>query len=76
VIITATALGPDYGFPGDADGFVEWSYDFVSPTDCLATLALTGGSIAAGGLGLGALLTFGGILFVAARRRDVTLLES
>jgi hypothetical protein len=76
VTITATAVAPDYGFPGDADGIIEWSYDFSAlPDDCLPTLALTGGSIAAGGLGLGALLTLGGILFVTARRRDVTALE-
>jgi hypothetical protein len=76
VNITATADGPDYGFPGDADGIIEWSYDFASlPDDCLPTLALTGGSIAAGGLGLSALLTLGGILFVTSRRRDMTMLE-
>lgn len=71
VNITATADGPDYGFPRDADGIIEWSYDFVSiPDDCLPTLALTGGSIAAGALGLSTLLTLGGILLVTARRRD------
>jgi hypothetical protein len=74
VTVTATADGPDYGFPGDADGIIEWSYDFVSlPDDCLPTLALTGGSIAAGGLGLGALLTLGGILVFTARKRDLVV---
>jgi hypothetical protein len=77
VTITATADGPDYGFPGDVDGIIEWTYDFASlPDDCLETLALTGGSIAAGGLGLSALLTLGGILFVTSRRRDTRVLES
>jgi hypothetical protein len=76
VTITATADGPDYGFPGDVDGIIEWTYDFASlPDDCLETLALTGGSIAAGGLGLSALLTLGGILFVTSRRRDASMLE-
>jgi hypothetical protein len=76
VTITATADGPEYGFPGDADGIIQWSYDFAAlPDDCLETLALTGGAVAAGGLGLSALLTLGGILFVTARRRDETVLE-
>jgi hypothetical protein len=76
VTITATAAAPDYGFPGDIDGIIEWSYDFTAlPDDCLPTLALTGGSIAAGGLGLSALLTLGGILFVTIRRRNMTTLE-
>jgi hypothetical protein len=71
VNITATALGPDYGFPGDIDGVKEWSFEFTTlPDDCLPTLALTGGSIAAGGLGLSALLTLGGILLFTARKRD------
>ncbi|GHF25535.1 InlB B-repeat-containing protein [Pseudolysinimonas yzui] len=70
VTVTATAA-PGYGFAGDDDGVIEWSYDFTTlPDDCLPTLALTGGSIAAGGLGLSALLTLGGILLFTARKRD------
>lgn len=70
VTITATAA-PGFGLSGDQDGVMQWSYDFVTfPDDCLPTLALTGGSVAAGGLGLAALLTLGGILFIAARKRD------
>jgi hypothetical protein len=71
VTITATPA-PGYGFTNDQDGFIAWSFDFVSlPDDCLPTLALTGGSLAAGGLGFGALLTLGGILVFNARKRDL-----
>lgn len=76
VVITATAAAPEYGFPGDADGIIQWSYDFAAlPDDCLPTLALTGGPVAAGGLGLTALLTLGGILLLAARKREVAVQE-
>lgn len=64
-----------YGFTGST-GMREWSFDFATlPDDCLPTLSLptlavTGGAPAAGALGLGALLTLGGVLLVVARRRE------
>jgi hypothetical protein len=68
-ITAAAATG--FGLSGDADGIIQWSFEFTTLTDeCLPTLALTGGSIAAGGLGLSALLTLGGILVFNARKRD------
>jgi hypothetical protein len=69
VVVTATPAA-GYGFSG-SEPVLQWSFDFTAPADdCLPTLALTGGSVAAGGLGLTALLAIGGILLVAARRRD------
>ena len=71
VTITATAA-PGYGLSGSQSGFIQWSKEFTSlPDDCLPTLALTGGSLAAGGLGFGALLTLGGILVFNARKREL-----
>lgn len=68
---------PGYGFgDGQPGAFREWSYDFASlPDDCLPTLALTGSSIATGGLGLAGLLTLGGILLIRAHRRRAALIE-
>jgi hypothetical protein len=73
VHITATPAD-GFGFSGDVplvDGIptLTWDYVFELPDDCLPTLALTGGSIASGGLGLSALLVLGGMLIITARRR-------
>jgi hypothetical protein len=76
VTITATPA-PGYGFGDGLPGSVrEWKFDFTSlPDDCLPTLALTGSSIATGGLGLAGLLTLGGILLIRAHRRRAALIE-
>jgi hypothetical protein len=72
--VTVIAVpAPGYGFgdglPGPA--IREWSFGFASlPDDCLPTLALTGGGLAAGGLGLAGLLTVAGVLMVSMRRRE------
>jgi hypothetical protein len=72
VTVTATPA-PGYGFAGDVPEVV-WNFEFIGlPDDCLPTLALTGGSIAAGGLGLSALLALGGILVFNARKRDLAV---
>ena len=57
-----------YGFPGE-EPFREWTYVFVASGDCLPTLALTGGGLGLGGLGLSTLLLLGGALLIVGRQR-------
>lgn len=77
--VTITAVpAAGYGFGDGKPGALrEWSFTFAAPTgDCLPTLslptlAMTGSTgIAAGGLGVVALLTLGGALLVIGRRRN------
>jgi len=75
--VTVTAQpAPGWGFTGNpplVNGVptLTWEFTFADlPDDCLPTLAFTGGSVAGGALGLSALLTLGGILLLAARRRE------
>jgi hypothetical protein len=88
VSITATPA-PGYGFSGffpDGIPMLTWNPEFSGlPDDCLSTLpfddsdlttlAVTGGGLAPGALGLAALLTMGGVLLVASRRREKVITE-
>jgi len=77
--VTITAVPAEgYTFAGEfPEGIpmLEWSFEFAAlPDDCLPTLALTGDTgVPAGALGLGTLLTLGGVLLVMARRREEEL---
>lgn len=74
VTISATPAS-GYGFPGD-EPFREWTFEVAGlPDDCLPTLALTGSDITTGVLAVAGLLTLGGALVVAARKRGVPTQE-
>lgn len=76
-VTVSAKTAPGYGFDDGQEGPTrEWTFEVTAPTgDCLPelpTLALTGGGIAGGALGLAALLAGAGILLVARRRDRMT----
>tara|TARA_B100000513_G_scaffold185828_1_gene107204 strand:+ start:5000 stop:7168 length:2169 start_codon:yes stop_codon:yes gene_type:complete len=73
--VTITAMPADgAGFAGEDELPYTWNLAFEQPSVCgdLPTLALTGGTIATGSLGLAATMFFAGGLLMFARRRPVT----
>ena len=57
---------------GSSPGFIQAYFEQPSVCGDLPTLALTGGTIATGSLGLAATMFFAGGLLMFARRRPVT----